>query len=77
MSISKNDHRQGEDGNLPDRSERCFQEGQYWYYKTREKIKIGPFDDAQQASHGIDAFVEFICAEQQFSKTLAKYRQAA
>jgi hypothetical protein len=77
MSINYETPRKGEDGSLPNRSERCFQDGQYWYYKTREKIKIGPFDDVDSASKGVDTFVEFIQLEPDFTKTLERYRKVA
>lgn len=77
MSIDCITHRRGEDGSVPDRSERCFREGLYWYYQTREKIKIGPFDDVDQASQGVHDFVEFICAKPEFAQTLEKYRHVA
>lgn len=77
MSIIQKAHRKGEDGSFPNRSERCFQDGQYWYYKTREKIKIGPFDNIDLATEGVDNFIAFIQLEPEFSKTLERYRNAA
>lgn len=77
MSIDPKAHRKGEEGLFPDRSERCFQDGQYWYYKTREKIKIGPFDNIQLAAEGVSNFIDFIQLKPEFSKTLERYRNAA
>jgi len=70
-------HRKGEIGNLPTRCERCFMSGNYWYYSTREKINIGPFDSRDEAANGVNAFVQFVCESPDFVDTLKKYRSAA
>ncbi|MCV6624654.1 MAG: DUF6316 family protein [Cellvibrionaceae bacterium] len=70
-------HRNGEQGAIPQRSNRCFQQGEYWYYCTREHIDIGPFDDRRQAEEGVAAFIEFLCRKPEFSETLKKYQTAA
>ncbi len=77
MTAIDQSHRKGEQGNVPQRSDRCFKSGDYWYYSTREHIDIGPFDDVEQASEGVEAFVEFLCQKPQFSETLKKYQAAA
>lgn len=70
-------HREGEIGNLPARCERCFMSGNYWYYSTREKINIGPFDSRNEAVNGVNAFVKFVCESPDIVDTLKKYRSAA
>lgn len=77
MMALNNEPRRGESGRVPPRSERCFKSGDYWYYSTREQINIGPFDDVDQATAGVDAFVEFVCAKPTFSETLKRYKSAA
>ncbi|WP_188150793.1 DUF6316 family protein [Teredinibacter waterburyi] len=67
-------NRTGEDGNLPNRSKRFFQKGEYWYYTTREGVDIGPFDTAHEAELGVSDFIDFIIhAEPAVAETLARY----
>lgn len=71
-------NRNGENGKVPARHERYFQNEDYWYYTTREGVDIGPFDTAEDAAHGADEFVEFICGvEPAFIRTLEQYRPRA
>ncbi|GAA6151719.1 DUF6316 family protein [Pseudoteredinibacter isoporae] len=77
MKALSTEPRKGEAGRIPPRSERCFKSGDYWYYSTREQIDIGPFDDRDQATAGVDAFVEFVCEKPTFSDTLKRYKSAA
>jgi len=70
--------RQGEKSLEVDRSDRVFQKGDYWYYKTREKVSIGPFDDYSAAEKGVNDFIEFICqADLKAKHILEQYRQNA
>ena len=67
-------HRQGENGELPTRKSRFFQEKGYWYYNTREGVAIGPFDTADEAQTGVNDFIDFITnAEPSVSNALARY----
>ena len=71
-------NRNGENGRIPARHERFFQNGEYWYYTTREGVDIGPFDSLNDAAHGANEFVSFICgAEPTFTRTLEQYRPRA
>lgn len=71
-------NRHGEAGNNPNRSKRIYKEGEYWYYSTREKVNIGPFDTYSEAEAGVGEFVDFIIhAEPSVVETLARYRQVA
>lgn len=71
-------NRNGENGTVPSRQERYFQQEAYWYYTTREGVDIGPFDSREDAMHGADEFVEFICSvEPAFVHTLERYRPRA
>lgn len=45
---------------VPIRSERLFMQHNYWYFRTREGMDIGPFDSAKEANEGIRGFMEFI-----------------
>lgn len=67
-------NRTGEQGNVPQRTDRFFSNNDYWYYTTREGVDIGPFDSLQDAATGANEFIDFICgAEPSFSRTLKRY----
>lgn len=53
--------RQGEEprGAAPDRSDRVFQKGAFWYFHTRENVQIGPFDNHDLALKGANDYVGF------------------
>lgn len=71
-------NRSGEQGSVPERHDRFFQNDEYWYYTTREGVDIGPFDTLETASQGADEFIEFISnAEPSFSDTLVQYSTKA
>ena len=71
-------NRTGEVADVPSRSSRFFQIDNYWYYRTREGVDIGPFDSASEAETGASDFIDFIMhAEPSVSETLAKYARAA
>lgn len=71
-------NRHGENGRVPPRNDRFFQTDEYWYYQTREGVDIGPFDSLDDAAHGADEFVDFICGvEPGFLRTLEQYRPRA
>lgn len=53
-------HRQGEQGDIPERHERLFSKNNYWYFSTREGLKIGPFDTQMEANNGVHQFIEYI-----------------
>jgi len=44
----------------PVRSERLFLQHNYWYFRTREGIEIGPFDNTKEANDGINGFMDFV-----------------
>lgn len=52
--------RLGENGQVPNRSERYFKQESYWYYSTREGVNIGPFDHQSDAHEGCMEFIEFV-----------------
>ncbi len=72
-------NRTGENGtNLPSRSNRYFQQGDYWYYSTREGVNIGPFDTLHEAETGASDFIDFIIhAEPAIVETLERYARKA
>lgn len=45
---------------VPIRSERLFMQHNYWYFRTREGMEIGPFDSAKEANEGINGFMDFV-----------------
>ena len=70
-------NRTGESCNVPLRSNRYYQKGDYWYYSTREGVDIGPFDTAYEAQVGVSEFIDFIThAEPSVVAILQKYGKA-
>ncbi len=58
---------------VPDRSDRVFQKGAYWYFHTRENVQIGPFDSYDLALKGANDYVGFAMdADPALLETLAK-----
>jgi len=57
----KSSVRQGETpkGQAPDRSDRVFQKGAFWYFHTRENVQIGPFESHELALKGANDYVGF------------------
>jgi len=52
--------RNGENGEVPIRSDRFFSAQGEWYFSTREGNPIGPFDDKEEAQQGLHDFLEFM-----------------
>lgn len=42
------------------RSERFFRQKSIWYFRTREGIDIGPFNDIYDAKEGANDYIDFI-----------------
>ena len=58
--MSEPSTRKGElGGNNPDRKERVFQKGEFWYFYTREEVQIGPFNSRELAEKGANDYVGF------------------
>ena len=53
-------NRKQEAGNVPARSDRLFTQHDYWYFRTREGMDIGPFDSVSEALEGIHGFIDFL-----------------
>lgn len=71
-------NRTGEQEKSHIRSKRVYRDGDYWYYLTREKVSIGPFDTSSEADKGVSDFVDFIMhAEPSIAQTLSRYGAAA
>lgn len=71
-------NRNGENGGVPDRNSRFYQQDDYWYYTTREGVHIGPFDTLQKAESGVSAYIDFVLhAEPHVLEVLSRYRSAA
>ena len=66
-------NRPGEQGPIPGRSERIFQKQEYFYYRTREGIDIGPFDTEADAIRGVQDFVNFLLDDPHSAETLSYY----
>ena len=71
--------RKGESRASQNRSERVFIQHNYWYFRTREGMEIGPYDSRLDAKGGIDSFIEFLdTAEKKVVDRISEYaRQAA
>ncbi|MBX2808733.1 MAG: hypothetical protein KTR20_08895 [Cellvibrionaceae bacterium] len=52
--------RKTETGSVPVRSDRFFMQHNYWYFRTREGMDIGPFSTQPEAAEGVQSFVEFL-----------------
>lgn len=65
--------RPGEQGPIPGRSDRVFQKQEYFYYRTREGIDIGPFDSEIDACRGVQDFVSFLNDDPHLAETLSLY----
>lgn len=61
-TIRSTDSRKGDSnsGQPPKRNERLFKQGDYWYFRTREGMDIGPFDVKADAEQGVASFIEFL-----------------
>lgn len=57
-TIAMNRHK--ETGVVPIRSDRLFTQYDYWYFRTREGMDIGPFDSMAEAIDGVNGFMDFI-----------------
>lgn len=42
------------------RTERYFEQEDYWYFRTREGMDIGPYDDRGNAALGVKGFISFL-----------------
>lgn len=65
------DNRAGEIGIIPDRSSRFFNRQAVWFFQTREGAEIGPFGDENEASRGLDDFLDFLALAD--PKTLSSF----
>lgn len=50
-------HRAGENGLLPFRTERVFNKGNDWFFAVRGGEDCGPFQDQQEAISGLQQFL--------------------
>jgi hypothetical protein len=64
IAMDKNNNvnlRAGELGQPPIfRSNRFFAQENYWYFRTREGLDIGPFDSLSYAKEGLNGFLSFL-----------------
>jgi len=51
------EHRLGETGLLPFRTQRVFNIGSDWYFAVRDGKDCGPFENQQDAQSGLDDFL--------------------
>jgi len=65
-------------GTNSQRSERIIERNQYWYYKTREGVEIGPYDSHTDASIGVREFINYILrVNPAVIRILSAYRRLA
>lgn len=58
--MSDDQPREGESTeHIPDRSDRVFEDNGYWYFHTREGVRVGPFDSKELALKGTNDYVGF------------------
>jgi hypothetical protein len=70
--------RKGEGKTPQDRSERLFTQHNYWYFRTREGMDIGPYDSESDADNGINSFIDFLnTAEKKVVDRISKYATKA
>jgi hypothetical protein len=71
-------NRNGESDVSQDRSERIFIQHNYWYFRTREGMDIGPYDSQLDATDGINSFIEFLStAEKKVVERISEYATKA
>lgn len=71
-------NRSGESGSVPSRHNRFFEQFDYWYYRTREGIDIGPFDTLVEAQRGANEFIDYVVNHNpKFVDVLSRYKAAA
>lgn len=63
-------NRIGEQGDIPIRTDRFFSAQSEWFFSTREGKSVGPFANKQEATKGLDDFIEFMSLAE--PKTLSK-----
>lgn len=42
------------------RTERLVEQDSYWFFTTREGVKVGPFDTRLEAAEGVNEYIDFI-----------------
>jgi len=52
--------RKDETADVPKRADRLFSQDNYWYFRTREGMDIGPFDNRGEAAIGAKSFIGFL-----------------
>lgn len=57
--MSEDKPRTGEEAVPQKRKDRTFQNGDYWYFTTREGVEIGPFDSKELAEKGASEYAGF------------------
>ena len=58
--MSKKQHRDKEQGEVPFRSNRFFNVGTKWYFSTREGFDSGPYADKHRAESSLQRFLAII-----------------
>lgn len=53
-------NRAGENGPVPVRHGRFFEQSTHWFFHTREGASIGPFENRFEAEQGLKDFIDFI-----------------
>ncbi|MDX1451510.1 MAG: DUF6316 family protein [Oleiphilaceae bacterium] len=53
-------HRDGEQGEIPFRSDRFFCVGNKWYFSTREGFDSGPYANKHRAELSLERFLQVV-----------------
>ncbi|MGB4248093.1 MAG: DUF6316 family protein [Pseudohongiellaceae bacterium] len=64
-SLRRNDH---SDASIPVRSERMYNTGGLWYFRTREGLEIGPFRYESEANQMLSQYVEDMQAAERLAE---------
>ena len=53
-------HRENEQGEIPNRSDRFYLLESKWFFTTREASAVGPFETREEASSGLSNYIDFL-----------------
>ncbi|MEZ5540161.1 MAG: DUF6316 family protein [Pseudomonadales bacterium] len=53
----RSQRRKGESGVPPERRSRTFFSGDGWYFMTRERVDVGPFNTQAEAESGVQDYI--------------------
>ncbi|WP_163832141.1 DUF6316 family protein [Spartinivicinus ruber] len=60
MAFFRKDDLDKDQAYLAKRDDRCFKGKNGWFFKTREGKTLGPYDSKEQASEGVNQYLDFL-----------------